>query len=126
MDKPDRGLSKLQKTILCWLLEQYKHIESTGEKISVWGIDWNPSGRWYSLYHRQNHWTATKRADVSRALRRLEQRGLVIRKNSVSDGMRTTDVLLTTTGREVSERLTKNNFENVSRSTDLRSRLDRI
>jgi DNA-binding PadR family transcriptional regulator len=70
-------------------------------RVQEWGVDWDPS-------RGQDSWTPTDRAVVSRALRRLEQRGLVERKNEQTDNpARTTNVRLTARGREVANRLTK-------------------
>lgn len=54
-----------------------RHIErlyADGRELRCWGVPWQPS-------RGAGNWTATDRAVVSRSLRRLEQRGLVLRQN---------------------------------------------
>jgi DNA-binding MarR family transcriptional regulator len=66
-----------------------------------WGVDWEPS-------REQERWTPVARATVSRALRRLEQRGLVEHTNpQTGTPGRPIRVRLTERGREVAERLIK-------------------
>jgi hypothetical protein len=62
----DQRLSTLQRNILEFLDES--HAESD------WGVRWRPG-------KRRPGWSAVDRADVSRALARLEQRGYVLRQN---------------------------------------------
>jgi hypothetical protein len=62
----DKRLSILQRNILEFL------DESRAE--SGWGVRWRPG-------KRRPGWSAGDRADVSRALARLEQRGYVLRQN---------------------------------------------
>ena len=106
---PEARLSQLQKTILelVWA-ETYRletALEARGQRgllarVQDWGVDWAPT-RW------ADPWTPADRAVISRALRRLEQRGLVERKNEVTNTpRRTTNVRLTDRGREVAKRLT--------------------
>jgi hypothetical protein len=112
---PGRGLSYLQKDILVWLWRTTRHTEEHGNDFSrsearIWGVRWSPG-------KGQSVWEPSDRVCFSRALRRLEQRGLALRKNDISGGQnpngrphakpRTTRALLTDTGREVAERLTK-------------------
>lgn len=124
----DRKLSKLQKWILSYLWEMTTDIEENGNDsaktdLRVWGVKWYPS-----TLHKT--WIASDRVGTSRALRRLEERRLVIRNNDIKgvpgEGgcrmsldqpapKRTNYVKLTPEGRETAKRLTKNNFLNVSR-----------
>jgi hypothetical protein len=117
---PARGLSQTQRRILCRVLADYidleHHLGDWGkDRLTVWGVPWYPSRQ----YHE---WTATDRAVVSRAVRRLVQRGLLERANEHSTNRdagpprRATNLWLTPTGRTVAERLTKNMSEDVSRS----------
>lgn len=91
------NLSAEQKSVLLWLLDYCNRIESSGndhakQDIALWGVPW-----------RTNGLTRSEHASLSRTLRRLETRGLVIRKNDVSDGRRTTGVVLTANGRQIAE-----------------------
>ena len=113
------GLSKLQGAILrsLWHVTTLVEAEVEGAASSDhWGIPWHPRGN-------APRWTASNRAAVSRALRRLEQRGLLVRMNrtvtiGVSDSAtggpprmasrRTSEVRLTELGRAVAQRFTAN------------------
>lgn len=109
-------LSQYQKRILQWVLEQTEWYETNGNEflrgeVAHWGVSWHDGVR------RTN----AENASLSRSLCRLEERGLVQRRNHVSgdphgtigwDGherhTRTTHVRLTKVGREVAKRLTNN------------------
>jgi DnaB-like helicase N terminal domain len=103
------GLSRLQKDILRDVWEETVRVERVLEtkgmtgllaRVQYWGIEWYPS-------RGHDRWTPTDRAVVSRALRRLEQRGLVERKNECTGQPgRTTNVRLTERGREIAKQLT--------------------
>lgn len=97
-DDARRGLSKLQKAILVWLLEQHNSMRERGQnphEYDFWagaGTFWAKRrktfyGRPVNLFGTTKHqrygnapryWRNEAQA-VSRALRRLEERGLVIR-----------------------------------------------
>lgn len=120
-----RGLSALQADILRYVLSNTQHIEENGSdnyrwEVAYWGIHWRPFG--------DGHPNASERASMSRALRRLDARGLVQRRNSHSGDRhqerqdrerpavtRTICVKLTEEGRSVAERLTKETTEAVNR-----------
>jgi hypothetical protein len=107
---PESRLSQFQKAILGIVWDETVRLETEltarGEhgllaRVQFWGVEWYPS-RWL------DPWTPAGSAVVSRTLRRLEQRGLVERKNERSgQSTRTTNVRLTDRGREVTKRLTK-------------------
>ena len=70
-------LSRLQRRLLRQLQAQAAWIKVCGDAraqvaLFAWGIPWRPG----APYAR---WTASRRAAYSRALRRLEQRGLLLR-----------------------------------------------
>jgi len=115
---PGSGLSRLQKHILVTLLANYQAVERNGngyalQDLSGWGIRCRTEG------------TRAQQASISRALRRLEQRGLILRQNQASrspgnGGLRhtaedphdrRTHILLLPVGREIAERLTKKQSE---------------
>jgi hypothetical protein len=119
-----RGLSMFQESLLRCLLARENYILEHGNsfwknEIKVWGIPWK-------VREIFGKWTPSLAASASRALRRLENRGLVLRQNGwggcpdtgetrkdkTDAHDRTTQVLLTEEGREFAERLTKiyNNF----------------
>ena len=107
---PEARLSQLQKVLLEVVWDETRRLETTLEargeqgllaRVRCWGVEWYPS-RWLDGS------TPADRAVVSRALRRLEQRGLVERKNQrTGKPGRTTNVRLTDRGREIAKRLTK-------------------
>lgn len=119
-------LSELQAEILVSVLERYRHIEQHGNEfwrgeIAYWGVEWPP-------YQRTYQPNAAERAALSRALRRLEARGLVQRRNSVRGDrwqeepskhctpvIRTTRAKLTDEGRTEAERLTNASNDVVNR-----------
>jgi hypothetical protein len=102
-------LSGLQKTILSIVWAETSSLETDLEasgrhdllaQVRYWDVDWHPS-QWLDI------WTPADRAVFSRALRRLEQCGLVERKNAWTvESIRTTHVRLTERGCEVAKRLT--------------------
>src|SRR5258708_31644639 len=110
------GLSDTQANILRYALRRYQWVETHGNESSrrqaaMWGIPWCP-------WRKDDRPNGSDRASVSRALRRLESRGLVQRRNdyrgdrwqeSPDDNgvrFRTLQVKLTAEGRKVAERLT--------------------
>jgi hypothetical protein len=110
-------LSRLQKTILRYLRDETadweRYFQVHGEHdglvwLQHWGCPWSPRYIRYTTQGDTTTWTPTDRAVFSRALHRLEQRGLVERKNDRT-GMsrRTTTVRLTKRGREIAKRLRK-------------------
>ena len=108
-----RGLSDQQKWILRTVFWLYDYAERNAtdygrRMVEIWGIHWTPS-RWHQ------DWTASDRASVSRALKRLEGRGLVLRTNDWGGDRRTNHVRLTEQGRQEAERLTKAVCEDVNR-----------
>jgi hypothetical protein len=102
-------LSWLQKAILAAVWAGTSSLETDLEvrgqhdllaRVQYWGVEWYPR-QWLE------RWTPADRAVFSRALRRLEQRGLVERKNARTvESTCTTHVRLTERGREVAKRLT--------------------
>jgi hypothetical protein len=103
-------LSPYQEGVLVWLLDHYRRIEATGKTVDVWGID---------IGRRPPGTSRSESAADSRALRRLEDRGLIERRNFASGDRyggrvdrkphqhRTTHITLTATGRDLAERLTE-------------------
>jgi DNA-binding MarR family transcriptional regulator len=85
-------LSQLQRKILLWIGE-------VRQRTRLVDVPWTPSHGLYPMAEHP-HWTPADRAVVSRALRRLEQRGLLRRTNA-----RTTHVRLTSRGGKVLKRL---------------------
>jgi hypothetical protein len=99
------GLSRLQRDVLTWAWRETVALEASGDStVRIWGVRWHPEPQ-----------TPAGRAVLSRALRRLEERRLVVRKNQATNGMdtttgrrlrwRTTHVLLTEAGRDLAQRL---------------------
>lgn len=128
MDANGRKLSKLQTWILFYLWERTSWVEKTGNDfanrmLEIGAVRWHP-GRFHAK------WTAADRANVSRALQRLEARGLVIRNNDRTGigpartsreqpaPSRATCVKLTPAGRTIAKRLTLADFTNVSRFSE--------
>jgi hypothetical protein len=66
----NRGLSKMQKFMLFTLYQWHL----AGRSVEDWGIPWRTTG------------TRSDQASLSRALRRLEERGLVLRQNQHGEG----------------------------------------
>lgn len=118
---PSKGLSLDQRSILGALLNWYRWAEGVG--LEWWriihGMPWRP-GRVHTGYNWG--WSPSDRATTSRALARLEKRGLVVRTNVTTgcgpEGIARTDttqapppkrtdhVILTPLGRQVAEGLT--------------------
>jgi hypothetical protein len=120
-----RGLSADQQDLLCDLLEWYQHVEAKGNEfaktdLSLRGL----SIPW--LRGTLKDWSRSESASFSRSLRRLEQRGLILRIN-VNQGIpeghpqagrirtsidqpctRADHVLLTPLGRQVAGQLSVN------------------
>jgi hypothetical protein len=72
-------------------------------RLQYWGIEWYPSLVFQWGYEP---WSPTDRAVCSRSLRRLEQRGLVERKNErTGASRRTTNVRLTGRGRKIAKQI---------------------
>jgi hypothetical protein len=109
-------LSELQQRILKRLLEWYKHLRANPNRchpVAVWGVN-------LADFRRHESKDAVARAVFSRALARLERRGLVLRINgaqglpgggirrSVDEPapVRTDHLLLTPEGEEAAKRLT--------------------
>ena len=103
----DKGLSSLQREILMMLMEA----EEDGEAEELWGVRL-----------RLQYPTRAESAGLSRAVRRLEQRGLLQRRNQHTGDKycdpegkcarphpRHTHLLLTELGREVGRRLIQEN-----------------
>lgn len=112
-------LSDLQASILLFALSLYERVEVGGNphakgQLEVWGIRWQPA--------KQHSLSRVATAAVSRAVARLERRGLVIRNNQLSepsrDGLgysrqtldrppprRSTHLILTAQGRLIAEQL---------------------
>lgn len=103
-DGNTNGLSIDQALWLRAFYKGYCRQVETMDKPSVWGMQYVASG------------TPANRASVSRTLRRLEQRGLILRHNDITGGkrsspkdpvVRTTHVEFTAAGLEYMQRLTK-------------------
>ena len=114
---PGRRLSPLGEAILKWVYR-----EERSWRDDIWGVPWRPS--------RVGVETRTAQAVVSRAVQRLERRGLLIRQSqrsgpvyrrSVADPAprRATHLLLTGPGRELAERLTTAETNDVSRDAEV-------
>jgi hypothetical protein len=99
-------LSWLQRRILLRLGAMSARIKTDGTAeakatLATWGIPWNPG-------INDPRWTPAKRAACARSLRRLEQRGLVLRRKRRGLGSRrTTHILLLPCGAAVVQRLTR-------------------
>ena len=125
MVQPDpRGLGQLQEEILRRMLEAYERLEAPGpgaeysrRSLEAWGV------RWDHLRNAAGWETPSQAAAASRALRRLEDRGLLRRRNQHSGDRymnhnpfsydplahkhRTTHAQFTPDGRAEATRLTK-------------------
>ena len=110
-----RGLSEQQESILVWLLKTTKRARVEYRSFAeCWGIEWQRRTR------ITRHRPGTSTPSVSRSLRRLEERGLILRQNDVSGTggsrrsiadpapTRTTCVVLTTEGVRIAEQLSVN------------------
>ena len=109
----DRGLSKLQKAILCELWRVSQLEQRPGGPHTHWGVTWRQGSTQGIPIHRRvvpdrrEPLSASQRAADSRALRRLEARGLVERVNAYSYRQHHTMwVILSADGRTVAQRLT--------------------
>jgi hypothetical protein len=87
-------LSRLQRRLLRQLQAQEAWIWACGDAraqvaLFAWGVPWRPGAPYV-------RWTASRRAAYSRALRRLEQRGLLlrVRRGRKRPSRRTTHVRL--------------------------------
>ena len=113
LSEASKKLSWLQKRILQAILEYTTLIETSNNDhakalLNIWGVPWYPA-------KGQEDWERSDSAIISRALRRLEARGLVERNNDITrNGRRTTRVKLTPLGLSIAKRLTKTDSENVS------------
>ena len=95
-----RGLGVHQRKILSWLFDK----ESA--------FYYRKRNNWYPGKFHAGNWSTTDRAVYSRALRRLEERGLIERENSIFGNdypghkRRTNEVTLTAEGLELAEAYT--------------------
>jgi uncharacterized protein YfaT (DUF1175 family) len=109
---PAARLSAQQQHILRCVYAYEERVRAAGtDDQQAWLAAWG-------MPLRQRHgpdWTRADSAILSRSLARLEERGLIIRRNAVSERNRTTHILLTEAGREVAKRLTSGDGEHVSR-----------
>lgn len=120
--KAAQKLSSQQKSILMiwefWMqLEQeLEDDDFDNSDIYRWGLWWWPSKFYEKSGEKPKDWTASDRADFSRSLKRLENRGLIIRNNhknaprasiETPPPKRTTYVKLTELGRKVATWLMK-------------------
>jgi hypothetical protein len=75
-------------------------VEARAE-LAAWGVPWDPGVN-------DPRWTPAKRAACARSFKRLEQRGLVLRRNRRAPvRRRTTHILLLPRGEAVVQRLTR-------------------
>lgn len=114
---PISGLSKLQREILRCLLANYRHVEEHGNDYCR--LDLQRVGI-RLLQFRPQYTSPSERAAFSRSLKRMEERGLILRTNHMSGVPgcgrirtrreerhgRTDHVAFTAEGRELAERLT--------------------
>ncbi len=103
MELLEKKLSCQQQEILRYLTAQADYIENNypdDYKIfyRVWGVPWQPG-------KLGNAWNNNDSASISRSLKRLEERGLLLRKNDITGRNRSTHVILTDKGREIGLRL---------------------
>lgn len=101
------GLSAQQREILLWIVQQ-THLADAGLRSFFWS--WRSKDGTRYVGWRQHGFTRSESASSSRALRRLEQRGLLERANWCSDAKRTTAVRLTPLGRSTAETLAETEF----------------
>jgi hypothetical protein len=107
-------LSPLQRQILLKIGEMVLRIKVHGSAegkaaLNTWGIPWRPSTG-------DARWTPSQRSAWSRSLRRLEQRGLVLRRNWRNPhGRRTTHIVLSQDGEAVAQWLIAQTGRNVNR-----------
>jgi hypothetical protein len=107
-------LSEAQRNLLGWLLEQYRGTEAwiaatpapQRERVREWNLFWG-----VRIGRLEAGTSRSESASTSRSLKRLEDRGLVIRHNinaDPEDGRvqhRTTSVTFTEAGRKLAELL---------------------
>ena len=79
------SLSHQQRAVLFWVARWMVHIEAAGTdtaraRLPVWGVPW----------HTGRNLSPARRASMSRAVQRLEARGLVLRTNPTSGLLRRT------------------------------------
>jgi hypothetical protein len=95
-------LSRQQKAILLAIYERYE-ADPRSFGLPAWGISWHPRQTYNDPatlalpaygYDKRGHLSPSAQASLARALRCLEARGLVQRRNYVSGGRRTTSVRL--------------------------------
>jgi DNA-binding HxlR family transcriptional regulator len=115
---------KIEKLILCNLL---------GIEKGTWFIE-----DFYAFKHRRFHWimpttlsirnnifdvkaiTGSNKASFSRALKRLEEKGLILTRNHVSDKTYRTHVSFTPKGFETAVRVLKVNFPHLAEKLTLK------
>ena len=103
-------LSRLQKSLLRWLIRRHNYIAEHGNpyeqnRLHYFGVKWRPQAD-----------TPSQRASVSRAIREMENRGLLLRQNVLCEGRarltredphdRTTHVKLLPAGDQAAKLLT--------------------
>lgn len=103
-------LSEFQQHLLRWTLARYRRIEDQGDDyaksiLKVWGV---------AIRRLANGTSRSESASISRAIRMLEWRGFIRRRNDISGDPwnserdevgRTTHIQFTESGRELAERL---------------------
>jgi len=105
-------LSRLQKHILTVIFNQQIYIEANMDddaksNFKVCGVPWYPAAG-------HNDWTRSDSAVIPRALRRLQARGLVERKNLIdANPRRATGVKLTPLGTDIVETTNKINVSHL-------------
>ena len=97
------NLSRLQLAMLDWLLREIRQVESERQMVQ-------PFVRWAFFADKREGKPETESRATSRALLRLEQRGLVLRASEqagvlkdLQERRQTTHVGLTATGRRIAE-----------------------
>jgi hypothetical protein len=68
-------LSPYQEGVLLWLLDRYRAVEARGKTVDGWGV---------RIARTPGGTSRSESAADSRALRRLEARGFIVRRNDVS------------------------------------------
>jgi DNA-binding MarR family transcriptional regulator len=71
--KPGAKLSRIQKSVLIWLCRRYSQIEERGEQVEEIGI------RFFVKPYKEKRNTLSSRAALSRAVKSMEERGLIKR-----------------------------------------------
>jgi hypothetical protein len=104
-----RGLSELQKRILVYARDAYRGPRGCEPGGAPWFDALRPSGKVgigeAVLPGKWGEWTQSDIAVVSRALARLERRGLVVRVRNTGSKRRTMEIVLTPRGEEVMAQL---------------------